>query len=71
MPRTPKEQFGELEASELFCGRCRTSRPLRKRLLLVLPTGTLYEYRCAVCGESVGGKQDNDPSEFAAIYRRT
>jgi hypothetical protein len=66
-----RSQFDEFEASELFCPRCRASRPVRKRLLLVLPSGNKYEYRCATCGAAVGGKDDNDSSEFAAILRRT
>jgi hypothetical protein len=63
--------FGEFEVSELFCPRCRTSRPVRRNLLLVLPTGNKYEYRCEVCGTQVGGKDDNDASEYHEILRRT
>ncbi len=69
--RDDGSQFDELEASELFCLRCGEARPVRRNLLLVLPTGNRYEYRCAVCGSVVGGKEDNDGSEFAAIWRRT
>jgi hypothetical protein len=32
----------------------------------VLPTGKKYDYTCEVCGTAVGGKQDNDASEFYA-----
>ncbi len=64
-------QFDQFEASELFCPRCRAARPVRSHLLLVLPTGNKYEYRCSVCGTPVGGKDDNDSSEFANILRRT
>ena len=64
-------QFDELEASELFCLQCGEARPVRRNLLLVLPTGNRYEYRCVVCGTVVGGKEDDDGSEFAAILRRT
>jgi hypothetical protein len=66
-----RSQFDEFEAAELFCPRCRTARPVRRRLLLVLPTGNKYEYRCAVCATPVGGKDDNDPSEFHSILRGT
>ena len=38
MAEAPR-QYGTFEASELFCPRCRQSRPVRKHLLLVLPTG--------------------------------
>ncbi len=64
-------QFDEFDASELFCPRCRAARPVRRHLLLVLPTGNKYEYRCAACGTPVGAKDDNDSSEFAEILRRT
>src|SRR5262249_12226988 len=56
--------FGELEASSLFCPRCRQANPVHKRLLLVLPTGNKYDYTCKVCGTAVGGKTDNDPTDF-------
>jgi hypothetical protein len=46
--------FRDLEASELFCPRCQASRPVRERLLLVLPDGELHEYRCAACATSLG-----------------
>ena len=53
-PRPRAQQFEELQASILFCGRCRAPQPVRERLLLVLPDGELYEYLCTSCGESVG-----------------
>ena len=62
--------FDQFEVSELFCPRCRAARPVRRHLLLVLPTGNKYEYRCETCGTPVGSKDDNDPSEFAAILHR-
>lgn len=64
-----RDQYDSFDATELFCPRCRTARPVRRHLLLVLPTGNRYEYRCAVCGASVGGKSDDDASEFAEILR--
>jgi DNA-directed RNA polymerase subunit RPC12/RpoP len=48
--------FKEFDATELYCPRCRQAVPVRKRLLLILPEGEKYEYRCAYCGESVGTK---------------
>ena len=57
-------EFESFEASELFCPACGASRPVRRHLLLVLPTGTKYEYRCAVCATAVGGKDDSDPTEY-------
>lgn len=56
-PTRGPSQFQTLRASELFCPRCRSLMPVRERLLLVLPDGDLYEYRCAACGESVGKRQ--------------
>ena len=50
----PQAAFRDLEASELFCPRCQASRPVRERLLLVLPDGELHEYRCSVCATSLG-----------------
>ncbi|MFQ5717939.1 MAG: hypothetical protein ACE5IK_00180 [Acidobacteriota bacterium] len=62
-PRDPSS-YRSLEASELYCPRCKSSRPVRKRLLLVLPGGNKFEYRCASCGTSVGSQMDGDTSAF-------
>ncbi len=48
--------YKEFDATELYCSRCRRAVPVRKRLLLVLPEGEKYEYRCAFCLETVGTK---------------
>ena len=50
-------QFEELQASILFCSRCGQPRPVRERLLLLLPDGELHEYLCAACGASVGSRK--------------
>lgn len=65
-PKPPRDQahYDEFEASELFCERCRQAQPVRKHLLLVLPTGKKYDYVCSVCGLSVGSKMDDDTSDF-------
>jgi hypothetical protein len=34
--------------------------PTRERLLLVLPTGNLYEYLCQQCGTSTGSKTEQE-----------
>lgn len=62
-----QRQYEALEASELFCPKCRQAQPVRRHLLLVLPTGNKYEYRCAACGTPVGAKDDSDASEFNDI----
>ena len=58
------EGYEEFEATSLFCPRCRKAVAVRKKLLLVLPTGTKYDYLCAECGAPVGQKVDQDPAEF-------
>ncbi len=60
-PGQPGRQFDDFEASSLFCPTCRAAQPVRRRLLLVLPTGDLYDYTCRVCGTSVGSQQNIQP----------
>jgi hypothetical protein len=55
------KQFENLRASELNCPRCRGLRPVRERLLLVLPHGELHAYRCVVCGETLGTREVKAP----------
>ena len=57
-PASQESDFNELEATELYCGECRQAVPVRKYLLLVLPEGDKYEYRCQYCGAKVGDKID-------------
>ena len=59
-----RDSFDQFEATSLFCPKCRRATPARKRLLLVLPDGNKYDYLCAECGTAVGGKRDNDPTDF-------
>jgi hypothetical protein len=54
-------EFEEFQAAALFCGRCRQARPVRERLLLVLPEGELHEYLCVACGASVGSRRVEAP----------
>ncbi len=61
--------YNSFEATELFCPRCRQAQPVHKYLLLVLPTGKKYDYRCAVCATSVGEKMDDDTTDFNALMR--
>ncbi len=51
------QQFQNLKASELYCPRCRSAQPVGEKLMLVLPRSELHEYRCRVCGESVGTRE--------------
>ncbi len=68
--RKKQHDYDEFEASELFCSKCRQARPVRKHLLLVLPEGNKYDYRCSVCGSSVGEKMDDDRDSFAILRPR-
>lgn len=63
----PPDAYGEFEATSLFCPRCRRAVGVRKKLLLVLPTGTKYDYVCQDCGTPVGGKLDTDATEFRQV----
>lgn len=69
MNRTPGF-YDEFEASELFCPKCQRATPVRKRLLIVLPTGNKFDYLCSVCGSSVGSKMDDDRSAFDILKPR-
>jgi hypothetical protein len=56
------DSFESLQASMLFCNRCRVAQPVRERLLLLLPDGELHEYLCAACGASVGSRKITAPA---------
>ena len=53
----PNRQFENLRAAELHCPKCGGLRPVRERLLLVLPHGEIHAYRCAVCGEALATRE--------------
>ncbi|MFP4036148.1 MAG: hypothetical protein ACLFUE_01365 [Desulfobacteraceae bacterium] len=61
--------FDQFEATELYCPQCRCPVPVRKFLLLVLPEGDKYEYRCRYCGTPVGDKIDRN-ADFYDVLRR-
>jgi hypothetical protein len=56
------QQFGSFTASELYCPKCRSSQPVRERLLLVLPTGELHEFLCTRCATSLGKRTVTGPA---------
>jgi hypothetical protein len=56
------DSFEELQASVLMCPRCRVARPVRERLLLLLPDGELHEYLCSACGTSAGTRKVTAPA---------
>lgn len=59
--------FDKLEAVELYCPKCRMAVPVRKYLLLVLPEGDKYEYRCQYCGTTVGDKIDRG-NKYRSVF---
>jgi translation initiation factor 2 beta subunit (eIF-2beta)/eIF-5 len=50
-------QFRDFRAASLYCTPCGQARPVRERLLLVLPEKELYEYLCEECGTAVGTRE--------------
>ena len=55
------QQFGTFTASELYCPKCKRAQPVREKLLLVLPSGELYEFLCTGCGGSLGKRTVTGP----------
>ena len=53
-------QFQRMQASALYCPKCRRATPTREFLLLVLPDGNLYDYRCAECGTPTGSRTEKE-----------
>ena len=53
-----EKQFDQFEATALYCPKCKAALPVRKSLLLVIPNGEIYDYRCARCGTPVGTKTE-------------
>ena len=64
-----QDAYGEFEASALFCPRCRRAVAVRRKLLLVLPTGDKYDYVCQHCGTSIGAKLDASSSAYRDTAR--
>jgi hypothetical protein len=48
--------YRDFTASELYCPKCRRAMPVREKLLLILPSGELYDFICTGCGSSLGSK---------------
>jgi predicted SprT family Zn-dependent metalloprotease len=59
--------FKEFDATQLYCPKCKEAMPVTKRLLLILPEGDKYEYRCANCAESLGTKIDRHQKPVKVI----
>jgi hypothetical protein len=58
----PTPEYEDFSATALLCPRCGVARPVRERLLLVLPDGELFEYLCSACGTSVGSRKVSAPA---------
>jgi hypothetical protein len=52
-----RSNFESFRASSLFCKTCGEAKPVKERLLLVLPEKELYEYLCCSCGAVVGSRE--------------
>jgi hypothetical protein len=52
-----QHQFENFTASSLYCEKCKTSMPVRERLLLILPDKEIYDYLCSGCASSVGQRE--------------
>jgi hypothetical protein len=63
------DSFEQMEASLLFCPKCRQATPVRKRLLLVLSEGEKFDYVCTTCG-TVSGDKIERPAHRPAAPRR-
>jgi len=67
--KKPKDQsaYDEFEATELYCPKCGKAVPVIKSLLLILPEGDKYEYRCRFCGTPVGDKIDRHGQYYSIL----
>lgn len=65
--RQDNSSYRDLEATELYCPKCKRAVPVIKSLLLILPTGDKYEYRCRMCGTPVGEKIDHSGQYYSTL----
>jgi hypothetical protein len=63
------DQFKDFEAQALYCPRCQAARPVRERLLLVLPDYDLHEYLCEACHNSVGTRKVMQKKDSSIVIR--
>ena len=61
------QSFDQLQASLLHCPKCKKAVQVRERLLLVLPDGQLFEYRCVYCGSSIGERTEKNAKPVKII----
>jgi hypothetical protein len=65
------DQFDAMEASLLYCPKCRQATPVRKRLLLVLSEGEKFDYVCTRCGTISGDKLERPATMPSAPPRQS
>ena len=65
IPARRAKDFEQLEVSQIYCPKCKSAMPVRKRLLLVLLDKETYDYVCTGCGSPVGKKEE--PMRPAAL----
>jgi hypothetical protein len=65
--REGQSSYEEFEATELYCPKCGKAVPVIKSLLLVLPEGDKYEYRCRFCSTRVGDKIDRHGQYYSIL----
>ena len=68
-----QQQFENFTASSLYCEKCKEAKPVRERLLLVLPDREIFDYLCTECGSSVGRREVTAGEKMMtqAVGRRT
>ncbi len=64
------KQFEKFTASVLYCNKCNQAMPVRESLLLILPDGELYDFRCTECGESVGTRKETRHIQLDKLIKR-
>ncbi len=66
-----RSAYRDFDATELYCPHCKMAVRVKKHLLLVLPEGEKYDYRCSRCGSPIGDKLDKDSKYSKMIRART
>jgi len=64
-----RKQFENLRAAELHCPRCKTLRPVREKLLLMIPGGEIHAYICEICGEQLGTREIKSREKGIVVAR--
>ena len=64
-----QQSYKDFDATELFCAQCKRAVPVRKSLLLILPEGEKYDYKCIYCGSSIGDKMVTEKDSLKITLR--